>query len=105
MGLVIREFVAAKDRDRVRAGELFEVELECGWEPLDQGGSGAVELSCEQAGFSVSSRGVDVTVDPDGGITTKRFRIAVSGPGGEMVDVVASASSGSTDSFLIRVVR
>jgi hypothetical protein len=45
-----------------------------------------------------------MSVMPGGGITRKRFSIIISGPGGDLVDVVATAPDGSSDSITIKVV-
>jgi hypothetical protein len=104
MGLLIREFSKTTNRARVSAGEPLEVALEASWVPLLDGGTANARLDCETPGYSVSPQLVPMSVMPGGGITRKRFSIIISGPGGDLVDVVATAPDGSSDSITIKVV-
>jgi len=103
MGLRVKEFTLATDRTRVSVGEPFEVELTCAWTPITEGGDETVRIFCENGDFGATPSGVSVHVEPLGGMTTKTFSVILQGPGGELVNVVAQAPSGSQDTIVLQV--
>jgi hypothetical protein len=105
MSISVVEFVPAKSRTRVPVGEAFQVRLETEWIPASEGGAARVEFSCNPGDYSVTPSSIQVTIPPEGDSVVTRLPIAVNGPGGDLVDVVATGEGGSCDSFTITVTK
>lgn len=102
MGLYIVEFQNIRDRTVVKAGESFQVRLEAEWDPPHEGGEEEISLSCLPGEFEVEPKTKTVRVHDGDETVAITFRIAITAPRSDKVDVFAKSSE-SVDALFIRV--
>ena len=102
MGLYIVEFQTARDRRVVRAGEDFQVRLEAEWDPPGGAGEEEIRLYCKPTEFSVEPRTKLVRIAAEEDTMVCTFRIKVTGPRSDKVDVYAE-SKASVDAICLQV--
>jgi hypothetical protein len=103
--IMLTEFNPANGRKTVASGEEFEVDLSAMALPLHEAAEDTVVFSSSIAGCSVEPPSVDLAVAAHDNRITRHFRMRIRSATDELTEVTArTRSSGSADSFVIRVI-
>jgi hypothetical protein len=102
--IMITLFNPANDRKSAVSGEEFEVDLTTMALPVHEAAADEVRFTSSIAGCVIEPQVLPVAVSVQENRVTKHFRMSIKSSSTELAEITArTASSGSADSFVIRV--
>ena len=103
--ILLTEFNPASDRRTVASGEPFEVDLSAMALPITDAAQETIVFSSSVPGCAIEPPSIEVAIAANDNRVTKHFRMRITSQTEEITEVTARAStSGSADSFVIRVI-